>query len=83
MYIYIYIYIYTHTYTHTYSVISVMSDSCNPMDYGPPSSSVHRILQERILEWVAISSSNIHTYIHTYSTLWNHVSGGKELTVTE
>ena len=30
---------------------------CNPMDCGPPGSSVHGILQARILEWVAISSS--------------------------
>ena len=30
---------------------------CNPMDCGPPGSSVHEILQARILEWVAISSS--------------------------
>ena len=30
---------------------------CNPMDYSPPGSSVHGILQARILEWVAISSS--------------------------
>ena len=30
---------------------------CNPMDCSPPSSSVHGILQARILEWVAISSS--------------------------
>ena len=28
---------------------------CNPMDYSPPGSSVHVILQTRILEWVAIS----------------------------
>ena len=27
---------------------------CNPMDYSPPGSSIHRILQPRILEWVAI-----------------------------
>ena len=26
---------------------------CNPMDCSPPDSSVHRILQARILEWVA------------------------------
>ena len=26
---------------------------CNPMDSSPPGSSVHRILQARILEWVA------------------------------
>ena len=30
---------------------------CNPMDCSPPSSSVHRILQARILEWVARPSS--------------------------
>ena len=27
---------------------------CNPMDYSSPGSSVHGILQVRILEWVAI-----------------------------
>ena len=30
---------------------------CDPMDNSPPDSSVHGILQARILEWVAISSS--------------------------
>ena len=30
---------------------------CDPMDYGPPSSSVHGIFQARTLEWVAISFS--------------------------
>ena len=30
---------------------------CDPMDYGPPGSSVHGIFQARILEQVAISSS--------------------------
>ena len=30
---------------------------CYPMDCSPPSSSVHEILQVRLLEWVAISSS--------------------------
>ena len=30
---------------------------CDPMDCGPPGSSVHRILQAHILEWVAISYS--------------------------
>ena len=29
---------------------SVVSDSCNPMDCSPPGSSVHGILQARILE---------------------------------
>ena len=30
---------------------------CDAVDCSPPGSSVHRILQARILEWVAISSS--------------------------
>ena len=30
---------------------------CNPVDCNPPGSSVHGILQTRILEWVAISFS--------------------------
>ena len=30
---------------------------CDPMDCSPPGSSIHRILQARILEWVAVSSS--------------------------
>ena len=30
---------------------------CDPMDCSPPGSSVHGILQARILEWVAISFS--------------------------
>ena len=34
-----------------------MSDSYNPMDCSLPGSSVHRVSQARILEWVAISSS--------------------------
>ena len=30
---------------------------CNPMHCNPPGSSVHGILQARILEWVAMPSS--------------------------
>ena len=30
---------------------------CNPRDYSPPGSSVHGILQARILEWVAVPLS--------------------------
>ena len=30
---------------------------CDPMDCSPPGSSVHGILQARILEWVAMPSS--------------------------
>ena len=31
---------------------------CDPIDSSPPCSSVHVILQARILDWVVISSSN-------------------------
>ena len=34
-----------------------MSHSCDPLDYRPPGSSVHGILQARVLKWVAISFS--------------------------
>ena len=40
-------------------ICSVMSDSLPPMDCSPPGSSVHGILQARILEWVAISNQGI------------------------
>ena len=38
-------------------VIQLSSTLCNPMDYSPPGTSVHGILQARILEWVAMSFS--------------------------
>ena len=51
---------------------SLVTQSCptlyDPMDSKPPGSSVHGILQARILEWVAISFSRKHPtlfLIHT------------------
>ena len=38
-------------------VTSVVFDSSQPYDYSPPGSSVLGILQARILEWVAMPSS--------------------------
>ena len=52
-------YTHIHTYTHVCAVLShsVMSNSlCDPMDCSPPGSSVHRIIEAGILEWVAIPS---------------------------
>ena len=43
---------------------------CNPIDSSPPGSSVPRILQARILEWVAISFSNYIQLILTVYILW-------------
>ena len=38
-------------------VCLVIVQLCDSMDRSPPGSSVHEILQARVLEWVAISSS--------------------------
>ena len=38
---------------------------CDPMDSNPPGCSVHRILQARTLEWVAISFPIGIYYVHT------------------
>ena len=35
---------------------------CSPTDCSPSGSSVHRISQARILEWVAISSSRVYSW---------------------
>ena len=61
------IYIYTHIYIHTpnsYTYICMHAMSlqscptfCYSMDRSPPGSSVHEILQARILEWVVMPFS--------------------------
>ena len=38
------------------------AQSCNPMDCSPPDSSVRGFFQARILEWVAISFSNVSAF---------------------
>ena len=43
---------------------SVVSYSLRPVDCSPPGSSIHGILQARILEWVSISFSNWTELIH-------------------
>ena len=46
------------------------STLCNPMNCSPPGSSVHGILQAKLLEWVAISSSKGFSW----PRYWTHVS---------
>ena len=47
---------------------------CDPMDCSPVGSSLHGILQARILEWVAISfSSYICILMFTYSYVTMHM----------
>ena len=43
---------------------------CDPMDYSPPGSSVHGILQERILKWVSMPASRRSSQLRD----WTHVS---------
>ena len=54
----LYIYIYIHTHTYIYCVYIYLT-LCNPMNWHSPGSSAHGIFQARILEWVAISFSNL------------------------
>ena len=51
-------------------VIQSWPTLCNPLDCSLPVSSVHDILQGRILEWVAISSSGASSWPRD----WTHVS---------
>ena len=46
----------------------VVSDSLRPVDCSPPSSSIHGILQARILEWVAISFSKVMAKLNLFTT---------------
>ena len=39
-------------------ILSVLT-LCDPVDYSLPGSSVHGILQARILEWVVMTSSRV------------------------
>ena len=42
---------------------------CDPMDYGLPGSSVHGILQARILEWVAICFSSFSLQLYLFQNI--------------
>ena len=48
-------------YRHTSKAAQLCSTLCDPMDCSPPGSSLHGIFQARLLEWAAISFSNIST----------------------
>ena len=52
---------------------------CDPMDCSPPGSSVHVILQARILEWVAISFSRGSSKPRDRPQV-SHISGRRFLT---
>ena len=44
----------TNSYPHRRAICQSCPTLCDPMDYSPPSSSIHRTHQARILEWGAI-----------------------------
>ena len=58
---------------HTYMNAQSCPTLCNPMDCGPPGSSVHGILQARIMEWVAMPSSRGSSW-HRNRTCFSCVS---------
>ena len=53
---------------------------CNPMDCSPLGSSFLGILQARILEWFAISFSNIYMCVcmYIYIYIWQGFPGGSD-----
>ena len=63
-----------HHFTHAKSLQSCPA-LCDPMDYSPPRFSIHGILQAKILEWVAMSSSRLWRgrldwVINIFKVLW-------------
>ena len=59
IYIYIYIYIYLFIYSTVCIVVQLCLTLCDSMDCSLPVSSVHGILQARILQWVVMPFSRV------------------------
>ena len=57
------------------SVLQSCPTLCDPMDCSPPGSSVHGILQARMLEWVAIPSSRGSSKPRDQTQVFN-IAGG-------
>ena len=54
-------------------MVCAQSCLCDLMDHNPPGSSVHGILQARILEWVAISFSiSGYRFIQIFNAFVKH-----------
>ena len=56
---------------------------CDPIDHSPPGSSVHGVLQARILEWVGISFSRAETERHTNQDQPEHLRPPNSLAEAE
>ena len=50
-------YIRNRAFKGAFYLLSCVRLFCSPMDYSPPGSSVHGIVQARIVEWIAIPVS--------------------------
>ena len=59
-------------------LLQLCSTLWDPVDYSPPSSSVHGILQARILEWVAMPSSRGSSWLRDRTCVsWDSgITGG-------
>ena len=55
---------------------------CDPMNCNPPGSSVHKILQARILEWVAIPFSKGSSWTRDWTCV-SYVSAGRFFTTSD
>ena len=51
-------------------VLQLYLTLCDPMDHSPPGSSVHGILQAKILEWVAMPSSKGSSQPRDWTLHW-------------
>ena len=79
------------TFLFLYAVLCLVAQSCttlcNPMDCSPPGSSIHGILQARILEWVAMPCSRLFLYIQPQIRCNSQFSlaifGGPNLTIVK
>ena len=75
--------LYIHSWYIKYLKSGIFAQSCltlcDPMDYSPPGSSVHGILQARILEWVAIPFSRGSSPPRDWT--WVSYTAGRSLTI--
>ena len=67
-----------HSYLRTTDLGLACMTLCNPMDYSLPGSSIHGILQARILEWDAMPSSRGSSWLRdqTWVSWGSYIAGG-------
>ena len=70
----LYVYVYVSYECMLAQLLESCVTPCDPMDCSPPGSSIHRILQARILEWVAISFSRGSSWPRDWTWV-SHIAG--------